>query len=483
MPKQPVRRSVTLVVCAVIALTGCTSTKPTPSPSRSVSGSASATSGTPVPTGSVTPTTTATSTGSANPPPTPTVTPSETPVTTSSASPTATPSPTPSPSPAGSPSPVQPVRVGLEPVIEGLSSPVGIFNAGDERLFILEQEGYVKVAHPEGDHYVVTGIFLDIHMRVACCGERGILGIAFPPDFRDTSLFYVSYADNTHSVILDERHVSATDPDVADERGRRNLITLFKPHDYHWAGDMEFGRDGYLWITMGDGGFDQADRIGDPEHRAQDITQLFGKLLRIDVHDPDGEGPLTYGIPDDNPFVDEPGAAGEVWSYGFRNPWRWSFDSLTGDLWIGDVGHERIEEIDRALAPHPGKGMNFGWRLMEGNECYSPANDCDPDRITTRPIATYPHNDIGSGARCAVIGGTVYRGQKYPALASWYLFGDFCSGTIFGIDSAGDDRQPEDVLLDTDRTISSIGTDSAGELYLSDYLDGHIYRITGEPRR
>jgi glucose/arabinose dehydrogenase len=268
---------------------------------------------------------------------------------------------------------------------------------------------------------------------------------------------------------------------------------MYKPYDYHWGGHIAFGPDGYLWVSVGDGGFERGDAEpgspqdgpGDPDDRAQDLGQLFGKILRIDPRDPDGRGHgKRYGIPRDNPFVRTRGARKEIWAYGLRNPWRWSFDRVTGDLWIADVGMWSYEEIDRARAPKRGKGANYGWRRMEGPACYNPPRGCQRGVDLTMPLATYAHETTSVGYQCAAIGGYVYRGRAYPALRSWYVFGDYCSGAIFLLDSGGRNHQRIRLGMDTDFKISAMGEDAAGELYVVDYGKGNtIYRIEGRRAR
>lgn len=385
------------------------------------------------------------------------------------------PSATPKPKPTKVPK-AKKVDVGLVKVADGFENANGIVNAGDDRLFVVEQEGYVVLLKRKRDGtFRKAGNFLDIRSRVICCGEKGMLGLAFPPDYAETGYFYVSFAGTGHTWNLEERRVSRKDPDRADPDYKRRLIRVYKPRDYHWAGDIHFGQDGYLYVTVGDGGFGGGiDDPGDPENRAQDLGVIFGKMLRISPRRGRKDG-ARYGIPDTNPFVGRRGAKPEIWSYGLRNPWRWSFDRVTGDMWIGDVGMWRWEEVNRAKAPRAGKGLNFGWRRMEGPVCYNPPKGCDTGRLT-KPFASLNHR---SGA-CAVTGGYVYRGRRYPRLRSWYVFGDYCSGRIYLLDSGGKRGQKPRVALDTKYQFSALGEDADGELYIADYGPGNtIYRITG----
>jgi glucose/arabinose dehydrogenase/pimeloyl-ACP methyl ester carboxylesterase len=395
-----------------------------------------------------------------------------------SASPDPTQKPDKSPKPAKAPK-AKAVTVGLVKVADGFENANGVTNAGDKRLFVTEQEGYVEVLKPRDDGtFRRAGKFLDIRSRVVCCGEKGFLGIAFPPDYAETGYFYITFAGTGHTWNLEERRVSDDDPDRADPEYKRRLIRVYKPLDYHWAGDMHFGADGYLYVTVGDGGFGGTTTDpGDPANRAQDLGVIFGKMLRIDPRGSRKDGE-RYSVPRSNPFVGKKGALPEIWAYGLRNPWRWSFDRLTNALWIGDVGMWSYEEIDRAKAPNAGKGDNFGWRRMEGPVCYNPARRCDNGKLTL-PFAWYPHKN----GNCAVVAGYVYRGKKYPALRSWFVFGDYCSGRVMLLDSAGKSGQKPREALDTDSQISAFGESADGELYLVDYGAGNsLYRVTGKRR-
>jgi glucose/arabinose dehydrogenase len=386
-----------------------------------------------------------------------------------------TPEATATPRPARAPR-ARTVDVGLVKVADGFENANGIVSAGDDRLFVVEQEGYVVLLKRRNDGtFRKAGNFLDIRGRVICCGEKGMLGLAFPPDYAETGYFYVTFAGSGHTWNLEERRVSRNDPDRADPEYKRRIIRVYKPRDYHWAGDIHFGPDGFLYVTVGDGGFGgDIDDPGDPENRAQDLGVIFGKMLRISPRRGREDG-ARYGIPESNPFVDRRGAEPEIWAYGLRNPWRWSFDRLTGDMWIGDVGMWRWEEVNRARAPRAGRGLNFGWRRMEGPACYNPPRGCRTGELTM-PFASLAHRN----GVCAVTGGYVYRGKRYPRLRSWYVFADYCSGRIYLLDSAGKRGQRPRLALDTDYQFSALGEDADGELYISDYGPGNtIYRITG----
>ncbi|HEX6868288.1 MAG TPA: PQQ-dependent sugar dehydrogenase, partial [Candidatus Limnocylindrales bacterium] len=305
--------------------------------------------------------------------------------------------------------------------------------------------------------------FLDLTGSVSCCGEQGLLGLAFHPDPADPRLF-VYYTDAGASQVLASYAMDAERP-VADPASARILLTMDDPFDNHNGGSLAFGPDGSLYVGTGDGGGG-----GDPLGSGRHLDTLLAKVLRIDVDG--GTDDAAYGIPVDNPFVGRADARPEIWHTGLRNPWRMRFDRTTGDLWIGDVGQGAREEIDRA--PAGVGGLDFGWNLMEGFACYSGSGpDCGGQDLTL-PVADYGH-DQG----CSVTGGTVYRGAAHPELVGWYLFSDYCSGTIWAIDADLADptaRQEPIVVAETGESISAIGEDAAGELFLTD-LGGSVRAI------
>ncbi len=361
--------------------------------------------------------------------------------------------------PAGA---VVPPPVTLQPIITtGLTSPLAITNAGDGsgRLFITEQTGYIRIWTGTT---LLPAPFLDVHTLVSCCGEQGLLSVAFHPNYAANGLFYVNYTDVAGNTEIVRYHVSAN-PNVADPASATILLTILQPYVNHNGGQLQFGADGYLYIGMGDGGSG-----GDPLNNGQNLDVLLGKMLRIDV-----DGGAPYAIPPTNPFVGVPNTRPEIWAYGLRNPWRFSFDRLTHDLYIGDVGQNLWEEIDFQPAASPG-GQNYGWRLMEGFHCYNPPTNCD-DGTLTLPILEYGHNPS-----CAVIGGYVYRGASYPQLQGVYLYGDYCSGIIWGAirDCAGAWSTTQ--LLQAPINISSFGEDEAGEMYVT-HLGGTVYKVTATP--
>lgn len=386
------------------------------------------------------------------------------------ASPTPAPSRSPAP-PTAPPSaaPGDPGSVGLtlELVSRGLEAPLFVTGAGDGsgRLFVVEQAGRIRIV---GDGRPLEAPFLDIVDRVRSGGEQGLLGLAFHPGFGPAEdRFYVNYTDRAGDTVVAEFRRSA-DPDRADPTSERVLLRIDQPFANHNGGMLAFGPDGRLYIGTGDGG-----SAGDPLDAGQRLDTLLGKLLRIDP-EPDSQAP--YGVPADNPFRGVAGARGEIWALGLRNPWRFAFDRLTGQLWVADVGQRRYEEVNRA-PDGLGRGANYGWARMEGRHCYPSGEGCGrPDFVL--PVAEYGH-DLG----CSVTGGYVYRGAASPALAGVYLFGDYCSGRIWGIASGGPTDQAPTLLAESGRTISSFGEDEAGELYLTDLADGSLWRILGTPTR
>ncbi len=347
------------------------------------------------------------------------------------------------------------------PVTDGLSHPVQITHAGDGsgRLFTVEQEGRIRIVE---DGILQPAPFLDITDRVSCCSERGLLSVAFPPAYAVRGYFYVNYTDTAGNTVV-ARYGLTADPDRADPASEEIILTVVQPYANHNGGQIAFDPgDGYLYIGMGDGG-----SSGDPENRAQNPGELLGKLLRIDVE----SAVKPYSIPPTNPFTQTLGYRPEIWALGLRNPWRFAFDRQTGDLYIGDVGQNQHEEVDYQPAAGRG-GENYGWRIMEGFHCYSPA-DCAPSGLTL-PIAEYDHS-LG----CAVTGGSVYRGSSSGRMQGIYFYGDYCSGRIWGLRQASGWRISQ--LYRAPFSISSFGDDEAGELYLADYTGGTIYQITDTP--
>jgi hypothetical protein len=339
--------------------------------------------------------------------------------------------------------------------------PIGIANAGDGsgRLFIIIQRGVIRI-YPEQPQP-----FLDIRDRVVSGGERGLLGLAFHPDYAENGYFYVVYVDVNNNAVLSRFSVSGSDPNVADPNSETMLLQTQNIGMEHYAGQLQFGSDGYLYVGRGDGNL-----AGDPGSHAQNLGELLGKILRLDV-----DSAEPYAIPPTNPLVGVPGAREEIWAYGLRNPWRFSFDRATSDLYIADVGQFNWEEVNLQPAASPG-GENYGWRRMEGSHCFEPSEDCN-DGSLTLPILEYPHVDDNGFFGCAVIGGYSYRGPSFPLLDGVYFYGDFCVGKVWGTyrDAEGNLLNP--LLLDTALGISSFGEDESGDVYVVDTKSRGLYRI------
>ncbi|MGH7518802.1 MAG: PQQ-dependent sugar dehydrogenase [Gemmatimonadales bacterium] len=347
----------------------------------------------------------------------------------------------------------------LETVSNDLVFPVDLTSPpGDPRLFVAEKGGRIRIIESGA---VLPTPFLDLSDRVSTGGEQGLLGLAFDPDYATNGRFVVNYTDPAGDTRISAFRASA-DPDIADEASEALILGVDQPFVNHNGGQLAFGPDGYLYIGLGDGG-----DAGDPLENAQSLTTLLGKLLRIDL-----DGGAPYAIPPDNPFSAVAAARSEIWSYGLRNPWRFSFDRVTGDLYIGDVGQNEIEEIDVSpAASGAGRGANYGWDVMEGRECFEPATGCDQSGLVL-PAVQHDHGD-----GCSVTGGYVYRGSAIPALQGTYFYSDFCSGWIRSFRFAGGaaTEQREWPALEAGN-VTSFGQDDAGELYILT-AGGTVYRI------
>lgn len=370
----------------------------------------------------------------------------------------------------------------LEPVASGLSSPVFLTAApGDPRLFILEQDGRIRIVK---DGVLLDTPFLDLRSIIRDDGdEQGLLGLAFHPNYSENGRFFVNYTaeEPDSATVVAAYTVSADNPDVASSTGQR-LLTIAQENVNHNGGMLAFGPDGYLYVALGDGGDADDDHgPGRPEH-GQDTSTLLGSLLRIDVNNG-----ATYSVPADNPFVGGEGAD-EIWSVGLRNPWRFSFDRQTGDLYVADVGQGCWEEVNVQPAASTG-GENYGWNVMEGAHCFGPEldetgcpelSDCDMTGLVL-PVHEYPH----MGGRCSITGGYVYRGGCLPDIQGWYFFGDYCTGDIYKFEySDGSatnlENLTEDLLPSGARNqLTSFGEDASGELYVL-YRDGTVHRIVAE---
>lgn len=344
--------------------------------------------------------------------------------------------------------------VTLAPMVtKGLENPVFLTHAGDgsTRLFVVEQPGRIRVL--EGPA-LLPAPFLDITKLVLFGGERGLLGLAFHPDYRHNGRFFVNYTRNPDgATVVAEYRRGPTATSASQEE--RILLIVPQPYPNHNGGMVAFGPDGYLYIGLGDGG-----SKGDPGNRAQNPEDLLGKILRIDVDRGD-----PYGIPMDNPFA-KGGGRPEIYAVGLRNPWRFAFDAETGSLWVADVGQYKWEEIDLVT-----RGGNYGWRVMEGTHCFHPSTDCQTTSFIL-PVSEYFHDK----GRCSITGGYVYRGQAVPGLVGAYLYGDFCSGEIFALPKSERINEPRQILKSS-LLISSFGEDATGELYVLDHKGG-VYRLS-----
>ncbi len=383
----------------------------------------------------------------------------------------ATPLPTREPIPEQPPFPsFQPetVHLTLTPFITGLEQPVFVTHAGDgsNRLFVVERRGLIWV-YADGQ----TGAtpFLDIRDRVTDAGqEQGLLGLAFDPAFGESGAFWVNYTAGRGDTTLSRFTISADDASQSDPDSEQVLLTIDQPAGNHNGGMVAFGPDGMLYMGTGDGG-----AANDRYANGQNPATLLGKMLRLDVTSLPG----SYAIPDDNPWIATPwngqDVRDEVWAVGLRNPWRYSFDRLTGDLWIGDVGQNIFEEIHFVAANSPG-GLNFGWPIMEATHCFPDSALCDPTGLEI-PVTDYQHGADG----CSVTGGYVYRGQQVPILGGVYFYSDYCSGNIWAIYPAASaiGGWQNSLLAKSQGTISSFGEDEAGELYVTDLVKGIVYRL------
>lgn len=350
-------------------------------------------------------------------------------------------------------------KIALRPVVNQLRQPLALMHAGDGsgRLFIVEQKGVIRILK----NGVLLNIpFLDIRDRVISGGEKGLLGLAFHPDFLKNGRFFVNYTTSKKGLktIISEYKADKS-LESAHPKNENILLTIPQPFENHNGGNIAFGPDGKLYIGMGDGGAGN-----DPEGHGQNLSSLLGKMLRIDVDRK--EGGKAYAIPSDNPLRSHSKFAPEIWAYGLRNPWRFSFDSQTGDLWVGDVGQNHREEINIVK-----RGGNYGWNTMEGTICTPGVNQvCDKSQYAL-PVFDYPRSE-----GTVVIGGFVYRGNAIPALKGAYLYGDFGNGRISMLHFDKKKSAVNQTLLETNRMISAFGEDAQGELYVIDY-QGEVLKI------
>ena len=388
------------------------------------------------------------------------------PTATDDAAPETEPSPPPATSPAPSVTPdgetetafrASRIDLRLEPRASGFDAPLIVTNAGDssDRIFVGEQGGRIWVVDDDGR---ASSPWLDISSLVTAGGEQGLLGLAFHPEFGSNGRFFVDYTDVDGNTVVAEYGASGA---TADPESARVLLRIDQPFANHNGGALQFGPDGYLYIATGDGG-----AAGDPHENAQDLGTMLGKLLRIDVDARSGDRP--YAIPDDNPFIDRDGAVPEIWAYGLRNPWRFSFDEATDSVLIADVGQGEHEEIN--VSPAGEAGLNYGWNVLEGPDCYE-ADDCDTSGMVL-PVAYYTHDE-----GCSITGGHVYRGERFPDMAGGYFVGDYCSGTMWALSADRPRSNPLVKVLESERSISSFGLDEDGEMYLTDLASGEVLHL------
>ena len=362
--------------------------------------------------------------------------------------------PPPPPPPAGSDS----LTLSLDTVVTGLDLPLYLTApAGDSRLFVVEKTGTIRIVK---DGELLPTPFLDISANVSTGSEQGLLSMAFHPDYASNGFFYVDYTDTDGDTHVIRYTVSAGNPDVADPGSAKTILTVDQPFTNHNGGLLLFGRDGLLYIGLGDGGSG-----GDPFGNGQSLGTLLGKILRIDVDAGD-----PYAIPPDNPFVGRDGARGEIWAYGLRNPWRFSFDAASDRLYVADVGQGAWEEVD--IVPAGQSGQNYGWNTMEGKHCFD-SSSCNQTGLTL-PVLEYSHSD-----GCSITGGNVYRGSLAPDLAGQYFYSDFCSGFLRSFTFDGNTVTSETTWDVGDiGNVQSFGEDAAGELYILS-ANGTVYRVRG----
>ena len=373
-------------------------------------------------------------------------------------------------------------------IADGYKKPVFITSSPNNAklLYIVEQAGLIKIIN---DGKKLSRPFFDINKRVVNPNrpgdERGLLGFAFHPNHTNNGKFYINYMDNDGNTIISE--FSTNSELRADHKSERIILKLKQPYGNHNGGDIQFGPDGYLYISIGDGG-----KAGDPLNAGQDLSSLFGKIIRIDIEQ------KPYGIPKSNPFFGQTNKRGEIWAWGLRNVWRFSFDKQTGDKYLADVGQNKWEEVNFEPASSKG-GLNYGWRIMEANHCYDPKENC-PTEGLIKPIIEYP-NDANHPAfafriieelsfsetdveGCSVTGGYVYRGQRIKSMQGQYIFGDYCSGNIWTLKVVNGKainfkNRTEEINIgggEFTTYISSFGQDSDGEIYIIDY-NGGIYKL------
>ena len=359
--------------------------------------------------------------------------------------------------------------VNLELITSDLNSPVAIENAGDERLFVVERSGYIRLI--DGSGVLQNTPFLDIDNRVIFTSgfsEQGLLGLAFHPDYVNNGHFFVHYIRLNGDSRISRFTVSDNDPDQANPDSELTILDMAQPYSNHNGGDLKFGPDGMLYIGMGDGGSG-----GDPLNNGQDRESLLGKMLRIDVNN--STEAVPYVIPADNPFVGDATTLNEIWALGLRNPWRYSFDRGTGDLYIADVGQDDWAEVDYEAWPSAG-GRNYGWRCYEANDTYNTGNCLDMSAYDF-PVHAYAH---GFSGPCSITGGFVYRGCEYSDLYGKYIYADFCDGSIWALQKDDMDNWTNETANDNNAgRWTSFGEGADGSLYACN-LDGSLYEVKGD---
>ncbi len=356
----------------------------------------------------------------------------------------------------------------LELFADGFNRPLDITHAGDDRLFVVERRGKIKIVDTDGNTLAEPFIDLDdIVFNSSNQDERGLLGMAFHPDYASNGYFFVNYINNSGNTVIARYEVSSTDPNLADPNSAEEIMAIDQPVWNHNGGCLKFGPDGYLYIGMGDGGAGN-----DPDNYSQNRTSLLGKMLRIDV-----DNGLPYTIPADNPFAEDDFTLDEIWAIGLRNPWRYSFDKETGDLWIADVGQNFIEEVDFQAADSPG-GENYGWRCYEGTSFTNNSSmaDCQEDFVD--PVYEIQHQ--GFSGPCSITGGFVYRGTLYSEMVGKYICADYCTGDFYFVEPDGNGGWNGSEVAQFPHDVSTFGEDVNGELYITSFSGGAIYHLVGE---
>lgn len=355
----------------------------------------------------------------------------------------------------------------LELIASSFNRPVSIKHAGDDRLFIVEQDGLIKIIN--GDGTVQSAPFLDIDSRVINTGnERGLLGLAFHPSYATNGYFFVNYINNSGNTVVSRFTRDATNASVADPNSEFEILSFDQPYSNHNGGDLAFGTDGFLYISTGDGGAG-----GDPDDNGQNTLNLLGNILRLDINSTTTS--QNYSIPASNPFLGDPNTRAEIFAFGLRNPWKFSFDRQNNDLWIADVGQNQYEEINKVSATDAALGLNYGWRCYEGNGPYNSDNCSDPSEYTY-PIQGYSHSGDGA-SKCSITGGYRYRGTNYPNFNGWYFFADICSEEIGYLIYDETAMTWSKTFEQFSGQWSAFGEDVNGEIYVSDLSSGNIYML------